>query len=76
MLVEKTNQLIEETNELKELCVKKLGSEMFNYMDEDSFLLYKKTFQLMSTSMDAMIEQAKMIESINEKLNKLLDKKD
>lgn len=76
MLAEKTNQLIEETNELKELCIGKLGSEMFKYMDENSFLLYKKTFQLTNTSMEVIKEQAKIIDSINEKLDKLLARKE
>lgn len=42
MLVEKTNQLIEEVNELKDLCIKEMNSEMIEYMDENTFNLYKK----------------------------------
>ena len=64
MLVNKTNQLIEEVNELKDSYMKMFGSEMFDYMDENTFVLFKKSFDL------------KVIESINKKLDKLLARKE
>ena len=76
MLVNKTNQLIEEVNELKDSYMTVFGSEMFNYMDENTFGLFKKSFDLMNTSMEVIKEQAKVIESINEKLDKLLARKE
>lgn len=76
MLVNKTNQLIEEVNELKSSYMEVLGSEMFEYMDENTFGMVKKMFNLMNTSMELMKEQAEVIEGINKKLDKLLSRKE
>ena len=76
MLVNKTDQLIEEVNELKDSYMKMFGSEMFNYMDENTFVLFKKSFDLLNTSMDVIKEQAKIIENIDKKLDKLLARKE
>ena len=75
MLVIRTNQLIEEVNELKDSCMTMFCSEMFKTMDEQEFVMFKKMFHLMNTSMNVMKEQAEVIESINEKLDKLLVEK-
>lgn len=76
MLVNKTNQLIEEVNELKDSYMKMFGSETFDYMDENTFVLFKKSFDLINTSMEVIKEQAEVIESINKKLDKLLARKE
>ena len=76
MLVNKTNQLIEEVNELKDSFMTMIGSEMLESMDESEFVMFKKMFNLMNTSMEVVKEQAEVIESINEKLDKLLARKE
>ena len=73
MLVNKTNQLIEEAKEVKDLCLKQIGSDIV-YMDNDVIALYQKSFKLLDTSMDVLREEAEIIESINKKLDKLLEK--
>ena len=72
MLVNKTNQLIEEVNELKHSCMTMIGSEMFESMGEQEFEMFKNVFNLTNTSMKVIKEQAEIIESIDKKLDKLL----
>ena len=76
MLVDKTNQFIEEVNELKDSYMKMFGSNMFEYVDEDTFAMVKKMFKLMNTSMEVIKEQAEVIEVIDKKLDKLRSRKE
>lgn len=76
MLVEKTNQLIEETNKLKDLCFKQIYSDILEDMDDENLVLYTKMFKLLNTSMEVVKEQAEVIESINNKLDELLIRKE
>ena len=69
----KSNQLIEEVKEVKDLCLKQIGSGIV-YMDDDTIALYQKSFKLLDTSMEVLREEAEIIESINKKLDKLLKK--
>ena len=75
MLVNKTYQLIKEVNEVKDLCLKQIGSQI-EYIDDDTFVLYQKMFNLLNTSMEVIEEQAAVIESIDKKLDKLLSRKE
>lgn len=75
MLVNKTNQLIKEVNEVKDLYLKQVGSRI-EYISDDDFVLSKKTFKLLNTLMEAIEEQAAVIESIDKKLDKLLVRKE
>lgn len=75
MLVKKTYQLIKEVNEVKDLCLKQVGSQI-EYISDDDFVLYKKMFKLSNTLMEAIAEQAAVIESIDKKLDKLLARKE
>ena len=76
MLVNKTNQLIEEVNEFKNSYMKMFGSEMFDHMDEKTFVLFKNLFNLLNTSMEMIKEQANVIENVDNKLDKLLERKE
>ena len=76
MLVEKTNQLIEETNKLKDLCFKQIYSDILEDMDDENLVLFTKMFKLLNTSMEVVKEQAEVIESINNKLDELLIRKE
>lgn len=76
MLVEKTNQFIEEVNELKNSCMSMIVTESLSYMTGTEFDMIKKVFNLMNTSMGVIKEQAEVIESINNKLDKLLMRKE
>lgn len=76
MLVERTNQLIIEVNDVKEYMFKEFGSDIFDSMSEQEFALFKKLFNIMDVSMEVIEEQATVIQRIDEKLDKLLAKKD
>lgn len=75
MLVSKTNQLIEEVNEVKDLCLKQIGPEI-EHMDGDVFALCQKALKLLNTSTEVIKEQAEVIESIDKKLDRLLQRKE
>ena len=76
MLIEKTNQLIEEVNELKDSCMSMIVTESLSYMTGTEFEMFRKMFNLLNTSMDVMSEQAKMIDQIDKKLDTLLKRKE
>lgn len=76
MLVERTNQLIIEVNDVKEYMFKEFGSDIFDSMSEREFALFKKLFNIIDVSMEVIEEQATVIQRIDEKLDKLLAKKD
>lgn len=76
MLVERTNQLIIEVNEIKEYMFKEFGSNILDGMSEWEFALFKKLFNIMDVSMEVIEEQATVIQRIDEKLDKLLANKD
>lgn len=75
MLVKKTYQLIKEVNEVKDLCLKQVGSRI-EYISDDDFVLSKKMFKLLNTLMEVIEEQSAVIESIDKKLDKLLARKE
>lgn len=76
MLVERTNRLIIEVNDIKEYMFKEFGSDIFDSMSEQEFALFKKLFNIMDVSMEVIEEQATVIQRIDEKLDKLLAKKE
>lgn len=55
---------------------KEFGSDIFDSMSEQEFALFKKLFNIMDVSMEVIEEQATVIQRIDEKLDKLLAKKD
>lgn len=75
MLVDKTNRFIEEVNEVKNLCMRQMALNM-EYMNDEAFVLLQRTIKLMNTSTEVIKEQAKVVESIDKKLDKLLARKE
>ncbi len=73
MLLETSKKFENEVNELKEECMKALGSEIMK-MDETGFALMKKCFTLVDTAIKLTTEQANVIDEINHKLDRLLAK--
>lgn len=67
---------IKEVNELKDFGMKKIMEEVdITLVDTDEFELAKRTLKLLDTSCDLLLEQAEMMDSMNEKLDKLLARK-
>ena len=74
-MLETTEKLIKEVNELKTLCVNEALKDVFNeYSTDTTVVLYRRMFQLMDTSMELLKEQAALMDGINNKLDKLLKK--
>lgn len=76
MLAEKATKLTMEVNVIKETLWNCFGCEAFENMNAEEFELMQKLFKTVNLSMEIVEEQAKTIENINEKLDKLLAMKD
>ena len=72
MLTDKTNEIIKEANELKEYFIKEIAVDMFDDMETEELAIMKKCFKLMDRSMELAVEQAKVMDGLNDKLDKLL----
>jgi hypothetical protein len=75
MLHEKAMKVVEEANELKEVCVKTLAtSDMVEIMSSEEFELYQRMLRLMDDSMNLVLEQCKMFDDMDDKLDKIMKK--
>lgn len=75
MLLETSIKFKDEVNELKKEFIKEIATDVMD-MDETGFILMKKLFGLLDTSVDLMHEQAKTIDLIDKKLDRLFEKKE
>lgn len=77
MLTKKAERLMEKMNELKAQMGKQFcGLIDIEYIDEDeieNLKLLKKCYELMNDSMEFMLEQARMMDSIDKRLDKLIE---
>jgi hypothetical protein len=73
-MLKTTTNLIEGIHELEDLMMKEIGTDIIEDMDSDQFVLLKKAFELMKTSEELMLKQAETFESMNNKLDRLLEK--
>lgn len=74
MLREKTENFIEKANELKTSLIKEVSVNVFDLCtDENDSLLYRKMFGLFDDAMELICEQAKTLDDINTKLDRLLE---
>lgn len=74
-MLEKTRELIDNMDVLMGLYVKQLFSlDVIANMEEEELNLLKNTLKLMDCSRDLLIKQAEMIDGMNDKLDKLLEK--
>lgn len=72
-MVEKTNEMIDELNELtKEMQAEMFKSVSLTDIDVKEFVLAKKMFKLMDTAIELTKEQAKIIDDQNAKLDEIL----
>lgn len=72
-MVEKTNEMIDELNELtKEMQAEMFKSVPLKDIDVKEFVLAKKMFKLMDTAIELTKEQAKIIDDQNAKLDEIL----
>jgi hypothetical protein len=69
------NEMVKLMDEMKELVFKMSGTEFMSAiadMDENTFKMMQISVKLMDAANDVMLENAKMMDSMNEKLDKLL----
>ena len=74
-MTQTTKQLVDEINNLKGLCVEQILSQELDDIDEKGIKAAQTTLRVIRLSNQLMIEQAEMMEAINKKLDKLLEKK-
>lgn len=72
MLENKTSKLVTEAKELLNLCIKQMDADDIKNMDSASFDAIQRCLKLMDSACELSIEQAKMMDEINDKMDKLL----
>ena len=74
-MVKEVNEFVEEVNELMTFCVKEIvDPDMFEYMNETTIEMYKRTIKLFKKSTDLLLEQARLMDQMNGKLDLLLER--
>ena len=68
-MTEVTKKFIDEVNEFKKEFVAMIAD---SGMEAEELVIFAKTFKLLNTSMDLLMEQAEMMDGMNKKLDKLL----
>ena len=72
-MLETTKEFIEETNEIMDVMKKMMYEEdVLEDMDENTLKIYQISMKMVETSKKLLVEQAEIMESMNEKLDKLL----
>lgn len=72
-MLETTKEFIEETNEIMDVMKKMMYEEdVLEDMDENTLKIYQISMKMVETSNKLLVEQAEIMESMNEKLDKLL----
>lgn len=74
MLKLKAMELKEEINNLKTLCMEEIVNNGVDDVDERGFKALKSTLKLINLSNEFLVEEAKMMDDMNKKLDKLLEK--
>ena len=70
-----TEEFTKQYMELKDDLIKStLTSDVFENMSTNEFDLFKRGIEFINTAFEVTIKQAMMIDEVNEKLNKLLQK--
>lgn len=72
-MLEKTKKFVEEVNELRSFIAKETGESMLSqYTSVDDVILCKRLLDLCDSTTDLLIEEAKIMDEMNSKLDKLL----
>ena len=69
-----TRKLVDELNTLKALCIEEILSKDIGDVDERGIKAMKSTLRVINLTNDLMMEQAEMMEDMNKKLDKLLER--
>lgn len=72
-MLNEAKKFVEEANELKKLCMKIIvEQDALTDADPEAIILCMKMCNLVDTSMNMVLEQAKLFDQMDEKLDKLL----
>lgn len=72
-MLETTKEFIEETNEIMDVMKKMMyEKDVLEDVDENTLKIYQISMKMVETSNKLLVEQAEIMESMNEKLDKLL----
>ena len=74
MITVTTERLVEELNNLKSLCIEEVLKNGIDNVDEKGFKAMQSTLKVIKLSNQLMIEQAEIMNDMNRKLDKLLEK--
>lgn len=74
MLTERTERLVEEMKELMTEYYREICAETILEMDSEEFNLVKRAIKLMNSSTELVLEQARILDGIDGKLDRLLNK--
>ena len=73
MLENKTNELIDEAKGLMDFCVKQMSACDIKDMDADNFVAIQKCIGLVDSACELMVEEAKMMDDMDRKLDEVLE---
>ena len=72
-MLRETKKLLELTDEIMDLCMGQiLNKDMLECMSGEEFEMYKKTLNLMNQSKELVLEQARLMDDIDAKLDKVI----
>ena len=72
MLEKKANELIDEAKGLMDFCVKQMSACDIKDMDADNFAAIQRCIKLVDSACELMVEEAKMMDDMDRKLDNLL----
>jgi deoxyxylulose-5-phosphate synthase len=70
-VTELTERFVKAEKEVMDTCMKEMGFDFIKVMDESNFKLIQQTLKLMDAANELLVAQAKVLDEMNEKLNKL-----
>jgi hypothetical protein len=70
-VTELTERFVKAEKEVMDTCMKEMGSDFIKVMDESNFKLIQQTLKLMDAANELLVAQAKVLDEMNKKLNKL-----
>lgn len=74
-LVERTNKLVADIDEMMTIAKRDMDFDSLKDMNGNEFELMKAAYRMIDEAKDLAVEQAKVLDEINQKLDRLLEAK-
>lgn len=72
-MLHETKKLLELTDEIMDLCMGQImNKDMLTLMSSEEFEMYKKFYELMEQTKTLALEQARLMDDIDTKLDKVI----